>query len=133
MQPKTIFRVGSKALNAVSESFAPRRGATSPEIRRNGLLCLGIGLLCFMLGGALVMASPANPGLALVPVMFSYAFMIVGAYRAVLGKTPEPEHPGELSIKRIGFGIMTIVLLFAALFCLMYVGIYLYEHLRPAA
>lgn len=69
----------------------------------------------------------------MLPAVLSYAFVIVGAYRAVLGKTPESAHPGELSIKRIAFAVVTIVFLFVALGGLMYLGNFLYELLQPAA
>lgn len=133
MQPSSIFRSGERALDAVSESFSPRRGASSAEIRKNGLLCLGIGLLGFLISGSLIFVAPGTPALAMLPALLSYAFMIVGAYRAVLGKTPEPSHPGELSLKRIAFAVVTIVFLFSSLGGLMYVGNFLYELLQPAA
>lgn len=130
MQLFSLLRNGEKALDAVTESFSPRPGATFPEIRKNGLLCLGIGLPCFALGSSLIFAMLKTPGLAMLPILLSYAFMIVGAYRAVFGKTPEPAHPGELSIKRVFFAVIAIVFLYGAIVSLTYLGTLLYELLH---
>jgi hypothetical protein len=125
-----LVRAGARALDAVSDSFAPTRGASSSQIRRNGLLCLGIGIVCFVLTCGLIFVAPTQPMLALLPVFLAYAFMVVGAYRAVFGKTPEPAHPGELSFQRVAFAVGTIVVVFAAIFGLMFLGNLLYEHMK---
>ena len=129
MLPSTIFKFGGQALDAVSESFSPSRGATARMIRRNGLACLGVGLVCFALGGALIYTL-RSATVAMLPIMLAYAFMVVGAYRAILGKTPEPAHSGEISLKRIAFGITTVVLIFAALFGLIFLCVYIYSQWR---
>ncbi len=133
MHPSTILRSGSKALDAVSESFSPSRDATSAQIRLNGLLCLGIGLICFVTGGSLIFAFPTQPVVAMLPAMLSYAFMVVGGYRAVLGKTPEPSYPGEVSFKRVVFGVGTMIAVVGALLGLVFFVSFIYEFSQRVA
>jgi hypothetical protein len=129
----SILRSGSRALDAVSESFSPSHNATSAQVRRNGLLCLGIGLFCFVTGGSLIFVFPKQPAVAMLPVMLSYAFMIVGGYRAVLGKTPEPSYPGEVSFKRVAFGVGTMVAVMGALVGLLFLANFIYELAKRVA
>jgi hypothetical protein len=111
----SFFQAGNRALDAVSTSFAPPEDATSASIRRNGALCVGIGVLCFALGAAIIAIVPSLPIAAMLPIFAGYAFIVVGAYRAIMGKTPKPEYPDELSMGRIAFAIAAIVLVFGAL------------------
>ncbi|MFZ6873712.1 hypothetical protein ACO0LF_16760 [Undibacterium sp. Di27W] len=133
MQLLSILHGGAKALDAVSESFAPKPGASSSDIRKNGLLCLAIGLLCVFLSISLIFVKPMIPALMMLPILLSYAFMIVGAYRAIFGKTPKPAYPGELSIKRVSFAVITIVFFFGAIAGLVSLGSWLYELLYAGA
>ena len=125
----TIFKFGRQALDAVSETFAPSKAATTPQIRKNGLACIGIGVLCFVASGALIAVFPKS-SIVLLPVLMAYAFIIVGAYRVVMGKNPEPAYPGELSVQRVAFGVGTIVFLFGTLMGLAYLGEFLYAFLK---
>jgi hypothetical protein len=69
----------------------------------------------------------------MLPVMLSYAFMIVGGYRAVLGKTPEPSYPGEVSFKRVAFGVGTMVAVMGALVGLLFLANFIYELAKRVA
>jgi len=117
MSLRYLTWAGGKAVDVVSESFSPSKNATSAQIRRNGLYCLGLGLLCFAasMGVMFTLNAPGLEKLVMLPIFLGYALLIVGAYRAVLGKTPEPEHPGEASLLRIVFGVATLVVVFGAL------------------
>lgn len=109
----SIQNSGLKAVDAVTDSFAPARDVTARQIRKNGLMCFGIGLLCFAIGGAVLFTMPVYSTLPMLPMLMGYAFIIVGSYRAVMGKIPAPAHPGEMSLARIGFAVATLVAVFA--------------------
>jgi hypothetical protein len=111
----TILSTGGKAIDSVTNSFAPPSNATKAQIRKNGLVCVGIGLLSFVIGGGILFALSKGETVALLPIFLGYAFIVVGAYRAVFGKTPAPAHTGEMSITRIGFAVLAIVLAMVSL------------------
>jgi hypothetical protein len=91
---------------------------------------MGVGICCFVLGGLLIFTMPKQPIVAMLPIFLAYAFMVVGAYRAAFGRTPEPAHPGEMSLKRIAFAVTTIVVVIGALLGLVFLGEHLYVLLQ---
>lgn len=124
-----IFKTGRQALDAVSETYAPSKTASTSRIRKNGLICMGIGALCFLAAGSFMFILPQS-SIVMFPILFGYAFMIVGAYRVVMGKNPEPAYPGEVSVQRIFFGVGTIVFVHWTLMGLVYLGEFLYTFLK---
>lgn len=113
MQLKTIISVGDRALDAVSESFSPRVGASPKEVRINGAICVGIGIFFFACFGAVSLTYSSNAVLIL-PVMMGYAFVIVGGYRLVFGASAKASPYEVMSLSRILFGVAWIVLVFGA-------------------
>jgi len=105
----SFTRAGKYALTGVVESFAPRKDATSKEIRINGLMAIGIGVAFFGSSILLLRAKYAPESFMLLPIFFGYAFIAVGGYRLIRGRSPAPEHAYELSISRILLGKVGIV------------------------
>jgi len=118
---RAIVRPAERILEAVRTSFAPRKDATSREIRLNGLICLCAALGAMAVVGLLIWISslvlPSNarvsPEVVLVPALAFYVLTRFGGYRLLVGKSPEPAGPGEVSPKRILFGIASVLMVFA--------------------
>src|SRR5262252_2870231 len=115
-----IAEAGNRALDAVTESFSPRPGASPRDVRVNGAICVGIGFLCMasLLGGIYVLGGLLkNPDshammFLLLPAFLGYAFLIVGGYRLVFGVSVKAT-ADEVSLFRILFGVLWILFLFA--------------------
>ena len=110
----TFVKAGTFALDAVSESFSPRTGSTSKEVRINGAICVGVGILCFacFIPIALFVGADKTAKLFLLPSLLGYAFSLVGGYRLVFGATPKADPHEVMSYKRILFGVAWVLLLF---------------------
>lgn len=113
MQLLTFVKAGAFALDAVSESFSPRAGSTSKEVRINGAVCVGVGISCFacFIPMALFLNADQTAKLFLLPSLLGYAFTLVGGYRLVFGATPKADPYEVLSYKRILFGVAWVLLL----------------------
>jgi len=118
---ETLLNVGTRALDAVSESFSPRSGAQPKEIRVNGAICLGMALLCMLCVIPIVALVPEKIArfLMLLPAMMAYAFLLVGGYRLVFGSNAKAGDAEVLSLTRVVFGIAWIAFLFGTPVALM--------------
>ena len=115
-----LISTPNRVLRAVAETIVPPPQATAAQIRANGALCLLAALLSLVLGGGAIWAGSAiahfhGARLLMVPAILFYVLTIFGAYRLIVGKSPAPSHPGEISIKRIAFGIASVLVVMAAL------------------
>jgi len=70
---------------------------------------VGLGLVCFAVGGVAMALSPARVQLVAAPAMAGYAFLIVGAYRVFFGRGPKAESPLEVSLTRVIFGVLSVL------------------------
>lgn len=114
-----LVSFGESIIDPVLSSFAPRHDATRPEIRKNGLVCLGFGALSFAIGAGLLLTL-RRPGLVpALPLAIGYVLIGVGAYRALLGKASEPGDAGELSPLRVLIAACAIAAVFAGFFGLL--------------
>ena len=114
-----MTRVGRVALDAANRILSPPPNASSQEVRKNGLFCLAIGIACFALGALGMTLNRDWIALAAIPAIAGYAFLIVGGYRAVFGRSPRASSPGELSLHRAIFAVVFIVLTVGAFVILM--------------
>lgn len=115
---KPFFQLSGRILDGVTGTFTSAPNATSKEIRINGALTVGMGLVCFALSGLILFLS-GNSGLAVklsfAPMLAAYAFIIVGGYRLVFGANAKADPYEVVSFYRIIFGIAWIVLIFGGL------------------
>jgi hypothetical protein len=123
----TIPRTAQRALDAVTESFSPDQGASPRRVRINGAICISVGIVCFAATGMGLWLAPTVPTLLLLPAVLAYAFMIVGSYRLITGKTPTPMHAGEVSLNRVLFGIVSVIAAVSALLGLVAILSYFFE------
>ena len=115
------------ARSVVLGTLRPPADATSSQIRLNGAACVGVGLVLFVVAGALAFAahrlaehSPLVQKLAVGPILVAYVPIIVGGYRLLTGR--EPDDPGDSawsSIRRIGLGVVAVVLAMVLLIVLL--------------
>lgn len=112
---KIVQRTGQFALDVVRDTIAPPCEATSRSIRRNGLLCILLGVVCFGITAGLAVLFPKVPPILLIPVMLAYALFAVGGYRMIRGKEPSPLHTAEISFDRVFLGIASILFCFGLL------------------
>jgi hypothetical protein len=107
-------------LDSVVRSLAPHEDATPAEVRKNGLVCLAIGFVSFAIGAGLLLTTP-EIGLGPAPFIFvGYALIGAGGYRALMGRSADPEHPGDLSPLRVLIAAGAIVIAFVIFFGLVY-------------
>ena len=106
-----ILHVGSRVLDAVSNSFSPSAGATPREVRINGAICVGLGILIMAIFFASAIFLPANwlDRAFLVPAFLVYALWLVGGFRLVFGASARPGGGVFASLQRIVFGITFII------------------------
>lgn len=119
------------ARDALLETFRPAEDASAREIRVNGAVCVGLGLLLFLAGGALMFAlqGHAAPSLAIkigvAPLLVAYALLIVGGYRVLTGREPADEASSTLaSLRRIAVGVAAVVLSVGLLYLLVLLGLW---------
>jgi hypothetical protein len=120
---RRLFSVADTAIDAVGATFAPPADATSRQIRVNGALCIAAALGCLVAFGALAWGwhrlfpeyGPPSPKLVIVPAIAFYVLTMFGTYRLIVGKSPQPRYPGEISLKRVMFAIASILMVFATL------------------
>ena len=117
MNVRQLINVAGMALTAVSETFAPKQGATSRQVRINGALCIVVAFVCFgaTFGLMLIFGKVVPPAVLAVPVLFMYASLIVGGYRLFFGVSAKADDGPLRSLARIAFGIAWIVVLFGSL------------------
>jgi hypothetical protein len=116
-----LLSFGEQVLAAVQHTFSPPRNASSREVRVNGALCLlaaflvlvAAGLLMVVMSALMPARSQAVMAVLIAPAMLFYALSIFGGYRLLVGKTPEPAYPGEVSFKRVAYGISSVLMMFA--------------------
>jgi hypothetical protein len=129
-----LLRYSEIVLEGVRETMSPPRSATSREIRVNGALCvlaavLVLGFSCILLFSAQAASSfkvRQFPIVLLIPSLLFYVLTIVGGYRVLVGKSPEPAYPGEVSLKRVAYGIASTLLVCALIFGLLAIGAYFF-------
>lgn len=118
---RKLLGLGERVLTGVQHSFSPPKDATSRQVRVNGALCLLAAIGVLLIAGLLmIVASSLLPGrtqvamsVLLVPSLIFYALAIFGGFRLLVGKSPEPAYPGEVSFKRVAYGILSILMVFA--------------------
>jgi hypothetical protein len=131
---RSLLRYGELGLDGVRESISPPPNATSRQIRGNGALCILAAILVMSLMGLFYFSVSAIlpggvqqiPVVAVVPVFLFYALTIIGGYRLLVGKSPEPAYPGEVSLKRVAYGIGSTLLVFTLIFGLLAIGAYFF-------
>jgi hypothetical protein len=114
-----ILGHGERILAAVQHSFSPPRTATSREVRVNGALCLlaaflvliATGLVFYAMLAFLPSRTQGIMAVVLAPALVFYALSLFGGYRLLVGKSPEPAYPGEMSFKRIAYGIASVLMM----------------------
>jgi hypothetical protein len=109
-----FLKIASFSLSAVSETFAPSPDATARDVRINGAICILVGFLC-LAGGIFLSLEIGSPRLALgaliAPALFMYASLIVGGYRLVFGANSNQSTDEILSLKRVLFGTLWVVII----------------------
>lgn len=109
----SIVRSTQLSLNAVTSSFSPPAEANSSTLRKNGFICLLIGVACFGLSGIAIAAFRANLNLALLPSLLGYAFIAVGGYRVIRGKESKAQYSAEVSWTRVLLGMFSVIFCFS--------------------
>ena len=118
---RQLLRYSELVLDGVKKSMSPPPGATSREIRANGAICILAAILVMAVAAILIFSVQTVssftvqqfPVVLLIPSLLFYVLTIVGGYRLLVGKSPEPAYPGEVSLKRIAYGIASILLVLA--------------------
>jgi hypothetical protein len=107
-----LLRTSQTALHAAEETFRPSCGATPLQVRRNGAITVAVGLLFFCISGAVLVVLPGDTALraAAMPSLAGYAFIVVGGYRVLTGRSPEASAAPGASMKRILVAIAAAVL-----------------------
>jgi hypothetical protein len=106
-----ILQIGSRALDAISDSLSPAPGATSRQIRINGAICVGLGFLMMIIGGGILFFLPPqwSAKVAVLPILLVYGLWLIGGYRLAFGGNPKSKAGLLDSIIRVTFGIVFII------------------------
>ena len=114
MNLRSFVSTANTALYSATNFFSIPTGATTKEIRINGVKCIGAGVVCFVLSLAvmLLVGVEQGPKAALLPNLMGYGFLLVGGYRLVYGKGTERAPDDVFSFTRILFGVGWIVAVF---------------------
>lgn len=115
---------------ALLTTFAPRRDATSAEIRRHGLITVGLGMALFVLGGLLLAwtsgpePSPMVTKALVGPIIVGDLFLIVGGYRAFMGREPDATQASfTASLVRIAVGTCSALFFVGVLLVSLVLGL----------
>ena len=111
---------------ALQHTFHVPPAATARQVRVDGGIAAVVGLVVVVGSMLLMMAlekvtKTVGFGRAMLAlVLVGYGLLIVGGYRALTGRHPASEqHDALSSLRRIGTGILVVVLAFGLLFGLL--------------
>lgn len=123
MDLRSFVSTSNDALSAATNFFSLPSGASTKEIRLNGLKCVGMGLFCFALClvPMLFLSADAAIKAMFLPSLLGYSFILVGGYRLVFGKAGAQDPYDAFSFVRILFGVAWVASIFGIpLFLLAY-------------
>ena len=126
-----LLRISRAALHAAKDTLGPPGGSSQAQVRKNGAITAGLGLLLFCAATPILFFVPGEAALkvGVIPCLAGYAFVVVGGYRVLLGRSPVEKGGVDASVKRILAGIAAVVLfVFVPLAVIAGVGIALEGH-----
>ena len=119
------------AQKAVLATFAPKEVASAAEIRRNGLVTAGAGIVLFVAAGILLITATtfefptAVIKVMLAPLIVAYVPLIVGGYRTLTGREPTTEQATIVaSLRRIAIGTVAVILSIGLLLASLLLGLW---------
>jgi hypothetical protein len=107
-----LLRTSQTALRAAMETFRPSCGAAPLQVRKSGAITVAVGLIFFCISVAVLVFLRGDIALrvAAMPSLAGYAFIIVGGYRVLMGRSPEASTEQGASMQRILVAIAAVVL-----------------------